>query len=208
MKKINLKILIITFLTCLFPIILGVSVYDKLPDQVPIHFDINNNPNNYASKTFAVLGLPVIMSLIQLFLCVMTDLTDENREENKQVSTIVKWVIPTITIVLYIVTLGFALGYNLDIRKIVMILLGIWFIIMGICFPKAKGRIYIHLPGVDDEETLGKLAKLLGVVFIIYGAAFVISTFLKPIVSAILVVFFIIDMIAFSIYGYIKGKDK
>ena len=76
MKKINLKILIITFLTCLFPIILGVSVYDKLPDQVPIHFDINNNPNNYASKTFAVLGLPVIMSLIQLFLCVMTDLTD------------------------------------------------------------------------------------------------------------------------------------
>lgn len=206
MKKINLKILIITFLTCLFPIILGVSVYDKLPDQVPIHFDINNNPNNYASKTFAVLGLPVIMSLIQLFLCVMTDLTDENREENKQVSTIVKWVIPTITIVLYIVTLGFALGYNLDIRKIVMILLGIWFIIMGMCFPKAKGRIYIHLPGVDDDETLGKLAKLLGVVFIIYGAAFVISTFFKPIVSAILVVFFIIDMIAFSIYGYIKGK--
>ena len=206
MKKINLKILIITFLTCLFPIILGVSVYDKLPDQVPIHFDINNNPNNYASKTFAVLGLPVIMSLIQLFLCVMTDLTDENREENKQVSAIFKWVIPTITVALYIVTLGFALGYDLDIRKIVMILLGIWLIIMGLCFPRAKGRIYIHLPGVDDEETLGKLSKLLGVVFMLYGAGFVVSTFFKPIVSAILVIFFIIDMVAFAIYGCMKGK--
>ena len=121
MKKINLKNLIITVIVCLLPIIIGVLFYNKLPESVAIHWGINNNPNGYFSKLAFVFGLPIIMAALQIFCCISSDLSDKNPEANKKAVTIFKWIIPILTIVLYIITIMYALGSNLDIRKIVMV---------------------------------------------------------------------------------------
>ena len=42
MKNINWKIVIITSLVCLLPIVLGIIFYQQLPEQMPVHFNINN----------------------------------------------------------------------------------------------------------------------------------------------------------------------
>ena len=63
MKKIDWKILIITSLICIIPIIFGIVLYEKLPDQMAVHFGINNEPNEYAPKEFALFGIPIFMTL-------------------------------------------------------------------------------------------------------------------------------------------------
>ena len=68
MLKKNLKTLIITSVVILLPILAGLYLWDKLPEQMPIHFGENGEPDNWAPKEFAVLGLPVILVALQWIL--------------------------------------------------------------------------------------------------------------------------------------------
>ena len=49
-----------------FPVIalmISLIAYPHLPDQIPIHFDFNGNPDNYSGKLF-VLMIPIIMAAL------------------------------------------------------------------------------------------------------------------------------------------------
>ena len=61
MKFVKWKTLIVTCVVCLLPILLGVALWNELPESIAIHFDINNNPDNFAPKGFVVFGLPFLM---------------------------------------------------------------------------------------------------------------------------------------------------
>ena len=60
------KLLIISTLICLLPIVLSLAVYDKLPDTMPIHWDVEGNPDGYGSKAFAAIWLPLMMAGLNL----------------------------------------------------------------------------------------------------------------------------------------------
>lgn len=55
--------ILLTSIITLFPIFIGLLLWNQLPDSLATHWGINNGPNGYASKTFAVFGLPLIMLL-------------------------------------------------------------------------------------------------------------------------------------------------
>ncbi|MBI9095957.1 MAG: DUF1648 domain-containing protein [Sphaerochaeta sp.] len=48
------KTMVITTLVCLMPLILSAILYDRLPEQIPIHFDVAGEADNYASKALAM----------------------------------------------------------------------------------------------------------------------------------------------------------
>ena len=206
MKKINFKILIITCIVCLLPIILGVIYYNQLPEKVAIHFNIQNNPDNYFPRIGFVFGVPVIMMLIQAFCCIIVDLKDENKEANKKASSVFKWVIPIISIIIYVITLVFALGYMLDIRRIVMVLVGIMLIVMGNYTPKTKGNTYVHIGNIKDEKLLNKIAKISGYTLIIDGLLFVLSVLFNSTVSIVMVILLIVQGMGITIYALINNK--
>ena len=66
MKFMKWKIFMLTALVCLLPILLGVALWEKLPQNIAIHFNFNNQPDNFAPKGFAVFGLPALMVLLQI----------------------------------------------------------------------------------------------------------------------------------------------
>lgn len=206
MKKINFKTLIVTSLACLLPILIGLVYYNQLPDQVAIHFDINNNPDNYFSKAAFVFGMPVIMMLIQVFSFLMSDLTDKNKEANKKAMSVFKWIIPMITIVLYIVTILYALGKALDIRVIVMFILGTMFIVMGNYTPKTKGMLHFGTKKIADEELERKVNRISGYILILDGLMCIISTIFNPIVSICVVGLLVVEAIVLAIYTWSKVK--
>lgn len=206
MEKINKKMLIITSLVCLLPILIGMFYYNQLPENVAIHFDVNNNPDNYFPKAVFIFGIPVFMMLIQVFCCITSDLTDKNKEANKKAISVLKWIIPILTIVLYIVTILYALGSTVDIRVIVMFILGAMFIVMGNYTPKTKGLLHMGTKKVTDEKLEKKINRVCGYIFIINGLMFIISTIFNPIVSICVVGLVIIEAIALSIYTWLKIK--
>ena len=208
MKKIDWKILILTSLLCMAPIAIGLMYYDVLPESIAIHFDINNNPDNFWSKNAFVFGMPSMMLAIQIFECIVVDLKDKRKDANRKVALISKLMIPILTTVLYAVTISYALGNMLDIRKIVMCILGVMFIIIGNYTPKTKGNIFMKGFKVEDEFLQTKVSKIIGYMLIINGLLAIGSVFLKPIFSIMLILFLVIEVLTLQIWVYLKERKK
>lgn len=210
MKKINMKILIITSVVCLLPIILGMLVYSELPEQVAIHWGIDNNPDGYFSKIAFVFGMPIMMLALQIFCCIVSDISDKNPEANKKAVTVYKWIIPILTVILYIITIMVALGSNLDIRKIVMIILGIIFIVSGNYMPKLRADYFMNMKAFwvknRDEKLVNKAARITGYMLIISGFLCITSILFKPSVSVIVIILSILATILIYLYVFCKSR--
>lgn len=205
-KKIDWKILIITSLICLIPIIFGVILYDQLPEQMAVHFGVNNEPNSFAPKEFALFGIPLLMFILQVFCCISSDFMEE-KKQNKKYITIYKWIIPIIEMVVYLTMLAYGAGIELDMRMIVCITLGIVFTLIGNYMPKTEpNKLQMNYIRADFWK---KVKRPAGYFFVIIGLAFIISAFLNSIVSLILLGIIIVAAILISIYSiYLFYKDR
>ena len=62
----NKKLLLLTSVITLLPVFIGLFLWNQLPDSVATHFGLNNQPDGYSSKAFAVFGLPLILLAVHL----------------------------------------------------------------------------------------------------------------------------------------------
>ena len=197
MKKINWKNVLITCIVCLLPALLGVALWNDLPDTMAIHFNINNEPDNFAPKAFVVFGLPVIMVILQVICCVTNDINAKKHGENKKLEKVTKWIIPIMSIVLQVMTLGYSLGFNIDIRRVAVLIIGVLFIVLGICM---KELDYVKNYDIDTEKAR-KINRFVGTEMVIMGVLGIISILLPPVVSVVWLLLFIPYVIISVIYG-------
>ncbi len=198
MKFIKWKSLIITCIVCLLPILLGVALWNELPDTMAIHFNTYNEPNRFASKGFVVFGLPLLMVLLQIFCCFINDINAYKHGERRKFERATRWIIPIMMNVLQIITLGYGLGWDLDIRRFVVFLVGIVFIVIGNYLPKFDT---INSRKVNNEKTR-KINRFIGFETVIMGILFLISILFPPIVSVICLLLIIPSTVISIIYGF------
>lgn len=204
MKVIKWRILTVTCLVCLLPVLLGLAVWDSLPEVMAIHFDINNNPDNFASKGFVVFGMPLLMVLLQIICCIINDANAYKHGDRVKFERVTKWIIPVMTIVLQIVTLGIGLGWNIDVRIVVSLLVGAMLITLGNYLPK-----FDYIKNYDlSAEKARRINRFLGIETVIMGVLFIISTFFPPIFTVICLFLLIPYAIIGIIYGIKVGKGK
>ena len=200
MKFIKWKILIITCVVCILPIVAGLALWHKLPETIAIHFDINNNPDNFAPKGFVVFGLPLMMVAFQIISCLTTDISNQKHGRKTKLETVTKWIIPVMSIVLHTLTIGNELGFTLDIRKIVALLVGIMFIVLGKYMPEID-----YIKNYDVEpDTARKINRFIGFETVILGVLFMISAFLPPLAT----VACLILMIPYSIISVVYTRKN
>ena len=207
MKKIDFKTLILTCVFCLLPILIGLWQYDALPEKVAIHFDINNNPDNYFNKALFVFGMPIFMVVLEAICSIGVDLTDKYKDANKKATIVMKWMIPVILVVMYIITIAYNLGTKLDIRVWVMLLLGAMFIVTGNYLPKTVGTN--KWPQKKFTENVQRrINRIGGYVMMAYGALFMLSVFFPPLISVLVLVCLVIFLIILTIYGFSLDKKE
>ncbi|MBQ7792871.1 MAG: DUF1648 domain-containing protein [Clostridia bacterium] len=202
MKFMKWNILLITCFVCLLPILLGLSLWNSLPDTMAIHFNMYNEPDNFASKGFVVFGLPCLMVLLQMFCCFVNDINAHKHGERKKFELATKWIIPVMSVVLQTITLGYGLGWQLDIRKVAALLVGGILLLVGNYLPKFD---YIKNYDVSTEKAR-KINRFLGFETVVMGILFVLSIFLPPIVTVACVFLLIPYAIVGTIYGIYIGK--
>lgn len=175
MEKRNKITLIITVVICLMPMLLGAVLYDKLPEQMPVHFSVKSEPDNYASKNFALFGIPVILAVLQVVCFIVSNIKMKNKEKPK-ITKIMEWFIPILTVILYIIMVEVSLGSFVYVGKSVCLILGVMFIIIGNYTPKISydvGRVMIH-PVPKTEKSFRKVIKILGYSFMALGLIFLL----------------------------------
>ena len=204
MKFIKWKTLIITCAVCLLPVLLGVALWQQLPDTMAIHFNMYNQPDNFASKGFVVFGLPAMMVALQIISCVITDINIKQHGERKKFTTVTKWIIPVMSIVLQTVTLLYGLGMGIDIRRVAMIIVAAIFIIMGNYMPKFD---YIKNYDVEAHKAR-RINRFIGNLMVIMGILAVVTLFLPPLYSVIWLFLLIPYAVFCIVYGIKVGRKN
>ena len=204
MKFIKWKTLCITSLVCLLPIAFGIALWDYLPDSIAIHFDINNNPDNFASKGFAVFVMPCLMAALQAFCCFVNDINAYKHGERKKFEKVTKWTIPIMTVILQAVTFGYALGFNLDIRRVAAFIVGAVLIAIGNYLPKFD---YIKNYDVEKEKAR-KINRFIGFETVVMGLCFIVSIFMPPIATVCCLILLLPYTLIGVVYGIKVGRKN
>lgn len=199
------KLLIISTLICLLPIILSLLVYDKLPDTMPIHWDIKGNPDGYSSKAFAALGLPLMMAGLNLITHFALNTDPKKANSSIVLKLIGKLTIPFLSVTIVPITMFAGLGYEISIEKIVPAFAGLLFVIVGNYLPKSKQNytVGIKLPWtLNNERNWNKTHRLAGYLWIIGGAIIFANSFLKIYWTPVFVIIIASMVFIPAIYSY------
>lgn len=208
MRKIDWKILSLTVIICMLPILFGIVFYKKMPELMPIHFNMNNEVDHYASKNFALFGIPILITLLQIFCCAISDWRGSQKNSKPKFVAIVKWIIPVLSVVVSIITISVALGNEVDVRKWIILMLGILYVMMGNYLPKTsyeqiKGKMH---PMPKSENSYKKVARMLGYTFVTFGFILLITIFAKPMISFIMILIMAIVLLIETILICINHK--
>jgi len=175
----NKKTTLLSTLLCLLPILLGLALYEKLPEQVPIHFDFAGNPDNYASRPAAIFGLPLFMAAVN-FICHWA----MNREKKAMAATpavllaVTGWIIPVLCNILMPITLFMGMGIEVPITLVASLIVGLTFVIIGNYLPKVKPNRYmgIKLPWTfASEENWRRTHRFGGFVWVVAGICTILA---------------------------------
>ena len=180
MWKNHKKTIIFTTLLCLLPIVAGLILWDKLPDQLAIHFNAAGEPDNWASKPFAVLAMPAIIAVIHL-VCLFVTANDPKKQNITGVmKTLMLWICPFISWLCAGMTIGYALESVRNITSIVSVCLGILFMVIGNFLPKClpSYTVGIKLPWtLADEGNWRYTHRIGGFCFTIAGLIVLVTAF-------------------------------
>ena len=152
--KMNKKLLLLTSMVILFPILWGLIIWPQLPNQIPIHFNVAGQANNFQSKALAVFGLPFFLLLVHLFVIFMIGRDPKNRTMNEKMVKVIYWLIPIVSLSVFYLIYNKALGSTTNPSVFVSVLLGLIFVIMGNYMPKLKVNhtVGIRLPWTLQSE--------------------------------------------------------
>lgn len=178
MIKRNIKRLILTSIIMLIPMVVGLLLWNRLPELVPSHWGIDGQVDSWSSKAFAVFGFPGLLLAIH-WVCVLVSSADPgSKNYHPKMLTLVLWICPVLSLVLSTLVYATALGCGLNVEIIMPILVGLMFIIVGNLLPKCR-RSYtlgIKLPWtLASEENWNKTHRVGGKTWVI-GGVFTLAT--------------------------------
>lgn len=203
------KTLLITSLVILLPMAAGIIFWDRLPAQIPIHWNLAGEVDNYASKAVAVFALPLLMLAIQWVCAIATGADPKKKNHSEKMLQMMLWIIPLISTVLNAVTYAVALGKDLQINLIVSLLLGFVFAVIGNYMPKCKQSytIGIKLPWtLESEENWNKTHRFGGWVWSIGGLLMMLTGFMDG--TYFFMIIMLVIALAPTVYSYILHIKK
>lgn len=206
MKK-NRKRIIITSIITALPMLVGILLWNKMPDTVATHWGSGNEANGWSSKAFAVFGMPCILTLIHLFAVGITLNDPKKQNISQKMMTLIFWVIPVVSWLGCMVTYSAAAGIEVNVGLITNIIVGILFMVVGNYIPKSKQSytVGIKLPWtLDSTENWNRTSRLSGKLWIIGGLAFIGNAFLQY--NWLLIVLIVLLAVIPAVYSFVLYK--
>lgn len=191
-RKILTRNDLLTGLLCLLGMIPGLVCYNRLPDTIPIHWGIDNQPDNWAGKNFVIFVMPLLMLALHLLCCAADNLLGQKDSTPKALHSLVRLTVPVLTVFIECVTMLAVMNHLSDVGRVVLVLLGVMFIFIGNYLPKTRPNrtVGIKLPvTLRNEEVWRRTHRLAGWLEVIGGILTIALAFMGLTAPAAVVVF-------------------
>lgn len=196
-----------------------IVLWDKIPDTVPVHFDINGTPNGFAPKAQGVFIFPATTLFMFLLLLVIPRI-DPKRKTPEIIyglsvfSTILVFFFSVLSVVMLLQMTGMVSnGINLVMPIIILM-----FLIMGNFMGKLRPNYFmgIRTPWtLESEEVWVKTHRLAGYVWVVGSALMLILAFALPktLFGSVFLTYVAILVVVPVLYSYLvhrqlKSEDK
>ena len=214
MIKKNLPILLLTSVVTLLPMVIGLLLWNSLPEQIPLHWNAEGAVDGYGSKAMAVFGLPVFVLAMQWLCMLMTSLDPKHKNIDAKPLTLVLWICPILCAFISCLMYAAALGYAVSVEILMPLFLGALFVVIGNYLPKCRQSytLGIKLPWtLDDPENWYNTHRLAGIVWVIGGVVIMATAFLGKfwiMMSKLAVMVLAPTVYSYSLYRRKKHKAE
>lgn len=214
MIKENKLNIILSSLITLFPMLVGVIFWNKLPNSMATHFGVSGAADGFSSKAFAVFGLPLMLLAFHWLMILFMSLDKNTTTQSKKIVGILLYLMPMISVVSSCFVYSSSLGNGSDkiMIKILPAFFALLLIAMGNYLPKltTNSTVGIKLPWVyTSESNWQKTHRFGGRVWVVSGIV-MLTSILLPLKSQMTIMFIIIAiaMIAPTVYSYTIYKKE
>ncbi len=142
---------LVSSLLVLAPMAAGVIFWNELPDLMPHHVNMAGEVDGRGSKAFVVFGIPLIMLALHWLCLFITGKDMKNKGQSRKVMLMVMWILPALSLFVSGLVYSIAMGEVLSVYRLLPLLLGVLFIVIGNYLPKCKQNFTI---GIKIKWTL------------------------------------------------------
>jgi len=201
---------IIVLVLVLAVTIAGLSLWNRLPDQMASHWNVNDQVDGYMSKFWGVFLMPLItLGMFLLFLVIPNiDPLKANIAQFRDAFNLFIVLIVGFMVYVYALTLLWNLGYtNFGLGKAMMPALGVLFIFIGYMLRKAKRNFFIGIrtPWTHSSDRVWDETHRIGaILFTISGVLALLGSFFGGVTAFVMLMVPILGSAIFLvIYSYI-----
>jgi len=200
MKKIHIFTLIIIIISFL----IGIYLYNLMPDKVASHWNDKGEVNGYMIKFWGLFLMPIIsFALFLMFLLIpkIDPLKKNIGKFRKQFDLFILFII-VFMLYLYALTIIWNLGNQFDMNKSIIPAIGLLFYYAGVLISHAKRNWFIGIRTpwtLSNDVVWDKTHKLGSILFKIAGVIAFIGLFF----SDFIIWFILIPVISFSLFTFI-----
>ena len=202
--RVDKKSLFLSVAICLLPILIGVYYYDALPEQIAVHFNVSGEPDNFVSRTRAIIELPIFFAIVQVIISLVVDFD----KTPKKGALIAKGIIPLISVLVQGGIVAYALDNNFNVPQLTVFVIGIVLIILGNYLPKKEfwGKYNFNLFGLEKGVNEQKVVRVYALYMTFSGVVIFISGFFSSTVALVLIV--VIAIFSTVLPFYLVNKYK
>jgi len=144
----------------------SIWAYPHLPPLVATHFDLQGQPNGWSSRTTAVVLIPALLLGLAVVFTVLPRI-DPRRANYAKFGT-AYWTIANAVLVvlaaIHVVMLMQALGWNVDITRVVMVGVGALIVLIGNLMTQLRPNWFVGIrtPWTLSSETVWRKTHRFG----------------------------------------------
>lgn len=201
---------IIVLVLVLAVTIAGLSLWNRLPDQMASHWNVNDQVDGYMSKFWGVFLMPLItLGMFLLFLVIPNiDPLKANIAQFRDAFNLFIVLIVGFMVYVYALTLLWNLGYtNFGLGKAMMPALGVLFIFVGYMLRKAKRNFFIGIRTpwtLSSDRVWDETHRIGAILFTLSGVLALLGSFFGGVTAFVMLMVPIFGSASFLvIYSYI-----
>ena len=205
------KLIIITAVLTLLPALIGILLWNRLPDQLPTHWNAAGEVDSYMAKPYAVFGISGFLLVVHLVCTFVTMYDPRNVNVPKKVNQLVLWICPAVGLYVSVLTYLTAMGTPVNATVTGCFFVGLVVLVTGYYLPKSRPNytIGIKLPWtLADDENWEKTHRMAGPIWMVGGVLIILSGMLGK--NAVYGVFpvLLIMITAPTVYSWMLYRKK
>lgn len=180
LKKYKTTIILST-LVLLLPVLIGLALWNTLPDTVPIHWNAAGEIDGWGSKGQLVFLMPGFMLAMHWVCILATRLDPKTKNIDGKMMHLALWICPFISLAVCTLIYAAALGHSISVEVWLPLTMGGLFLIIGNLLPKCKQNYSVGIKiswTLHDEGNWNATHRFAGWVWVIGGAVIMATSIL------------------------------